>query len=110
MNHYSYNMEKIKDIEFNKHLIGFLDGDGILRSGQRIGHKKGLFRFAPNMGLDVIIYDLNYLKLIKEMLLLPSDKKIYISKNKATLLLSSKVPAPHDVRGRRIRITYEDIR
>lgn len=91
-------MEKIKDIEFNKHLIGFLDGDGILRSGQRIGHKKGLFRFAPNMGLDVIIYDLNYLKLIKEMLLLPSvpaprggaDKKIYISKNKATLLLSSK--------------------
>lgn len=90
LNHYSYKIEKINNNEFNKHLIGFLDGDGILRSGQRVGHKKGLFRFAPNMGLDVIIYDLNYLKLIKIMLLLPEDKKIYISDKKATLLLSSE--------------------
>lgn len=88
--HYPYNLTEIKVNEFNKHLIGFLDGDGILRSGQRIGHKKGLYRFAPNIGLDLIKYDLDYLKLIKKMLNLSEDKKIYSTDNKVTLLLSSK--------------------
>ena len=77
LHQYPYDVKELNVQEFNRHFVGFMDGDGILRSGKRIGHKKGLFRFAPNLGIDLIKYDLNYLELIKKMLVLP-DKNIYI--------------------------------
>lgn len=62
--HYPIKMEDINKNEFNRHLIGFLDGDGILRSGKRKGHRKGYYRFAPNMGLKLHEEDSDYLYLI----------------------------------------------
>lgn len=66
--HYPYNIEDIDLDIFNRHLIGFIDGDGSLRSGKRVGHKKGLYRFVPNLVIKLDKVDLNYLQLVVQVL------------------------------------------
>lgn len=40
LHQYPYDVKELNVQEFNRHFVGFMDGDGILRSGKRIGHKK----------------------------------------------------------------------
>lgn len=85
----NYPIEK-KDInvnEFNKHFIGFMDGDGCIRSGKRKGHKKGLYRFAPNLVLELHVNDVEYIKLIIKILGL-SDKNLHININRDSVSLN----------------------
>lgn len=87
---YHYPLIIDDKIKFNKHLVGFLDGDGTIRSGKRVGKNANRFRFAPNITLELIFNDLNYLNLIKKELLL-ENKKIYVkNEKKVTLIFGNK--------------------
>ncbi|KAG0670703.1 hypothetical protein C6P40_004157 [Pichia californica] len=90
--HYNYKLEVINIKKFNDHLIGFIDGDGSLRSGKRVGHKKGLYRFVPNISIKLDGIDLNYLQLVVNKLDL-TNKEVYNTldiKPKAVINISSK--------------------
>lgn len=86
LNNYPLRIEEIDKKRWLIHLIGFLDGSGHIKSGKRVGHKKGLFRFVPRINIELT--DLYYLNLIKKMLNLPEDKKIYFNSTKKTSALT----------------------
>ncbi len=90
--HYPVNINEIDLNEFNKHLIGFIEGDGSIKSGKRQGHKKGLYRFSPNMSIKLHSVDIPYLKLIIILLNLDTIKPYLYPENiqKATSITISK--------------------
>lgn len=88
----------INEDRFKEHLIGFIDGDGCLRLGKRVGHKKGLYRFVPNILIDLHINDIVYLELIKDLF---NIKKVYIrgsTKLSAALVISSELEVSNFIR------------
>ena len=95
-NHYEFKIEEIDKQKFYKHLIGFIDGDGSLRSGKRVGHKKGLFRFVPNMVIKLHKCDKNYLELIARVLDL-GDKNIHIVKMKNDIQINFSMSSKSDM-------------
>lgn len=93
VSHNSYDINKINKEDFIIHLIGFIDGDGCLRSGKRVGHKKGLYRFVPSINIKLSKCDETYLELVLNILGL-TNTKIYNYESrgfkKAELCITSK--------------------
>jgi hypothetical protein len=84
---YPIDIQKINKNEFNKHLVGFIDGDGSLKSGKRKGSRPGLYRFVPNIVIDLHSCDKEYLNLILEVLEL-NKSKVFESKTKNSCSIS----------------------
>lgn len=69
LNSYDYILEEINKKDFNSHLVEFIDGDGSIKTGKRVGHKKGYYRIVPNIVIELMSSDWRYLDLIKEVTL-----------------------------------------
>lgn len=89
--HYPVDLENIDLKRYYLSFIGFMDGDGSIKSGKRVGHIKGIYRFAPNFTLKIHQVDTPFLELIIRVLDL-SNKSIYIStdKNGAYITISKQ--------------------
>lgn len=88
---YNYSLEEINDEEFNNHLVGFIDGDGYIKTGKRTGHKKGLYRLVPNITIELSIKDDLYLNLIISKIFSGKKKLHYRTDNSIVMLyISSK--------------------
>lgn len=88
---YDYTLEEINKEEFNRHLVGFIDGDGYIKTGKRTGHKEGLYRIVPNITIELSIKDDRYLNLIIKELFSGKKKLHYRTGNSIVMLhISSK--------------------
>lgn len=66
--HYPVNREDLDLESFYSSLVGFINGDGSLKSGKRKGHKEGLYRFTPNIVICIHSIDKPYLELVINIL------------------------------------------
>nr|YP_008474935.1 hypothetical protein [Pichia kluyveri]AGS44213.1 hypothetical protein [Pichia kluyveri] len=92
LNSYDYILEDINKKDFNSHLVGFIDGDGCMKTGKRLGPRKGIYRIVPNIIIKIIAKDYMYLNLIIREVFPFSKKKTYANggENTLTLSMSSK--------------------
>lgn len=91
LNSFDYNTKDLKDNEFNSHLVGFIDGDGYIKTGKRVGHKKGYYRIVPHITIELSNKNERYLNLIiKEIFL--ENKKVHnrIDRSIAVIDIRSK--------------------
>ncbi len=87
--HYPVDLENLDLKKYYLSFIGFMDGDGSIKSGKRVGHIKGIYRFAPNFTLKIHEVDKPYLELIIKVFDL-SNKSIYVDKNGAYITISKQ--------------------
>ena len=91
LNSFDYNTKDLKDNEFNSHLVGFIDGDGYIKTGKRVGHKKGYYRIVPHITIELSNKNERYLNLIIKKIFL-ENKKVHnrIDRSIAVIDIRSK--------------------